>query len=312
MTDPPDRISVDRDTTFSFMLEAQRRGHRVAYTRREWMWHESGTTFARWAEATVAREAPPKHISLGDFQDGPVEDHQVVFVRSDPPFNMDYIQLTWMLDVVDRDKTLIINEPEGIRNASEKLYVLRFPDLTPATLITREVPRLEAFMEKQGGAIVIKPVDLMGGYGVFVVRQDDPNKGALLESATQEGRTQIVAQAYLEDAPKGDKRILIVNGEAIGGVLRVPPDTPGEHRGNIHVGARTVATELTDRDLEICRAIAPALKEDGLYFTGIDVIGGMLTEVNVTSPTGVQEVHRLCGIDVTAKVIDFAEEKMPG
>jgi len=303
--DPPETISVDRDTTFAFMLEAQTRGYRVAYTRREWIWNQGGVSCAKWHEAKVARTAPPAHLQLGEAQHGPIEDHQVCFVRTDPPFDMRYVELTWLLDAVDPGRTLILNSPAGIRGASEKLYTLRFPDLTPETLVTRDISRLEHFLKAQGGRIVIKPVDLMGGYGVFVVDAKDGNRGALLELATEGGTRLIIAQAYLPKAKEGDKRVLLVDGEPIGAILRVPPE--GENRANIHVGAATVAATLDEDDRRICARIGPSLQRDGLVFVGLDVIGGKLTEVNVTSPTGVQEVLRLCGVDVVAKLFDWVE-----
>lgn len=307
--DPPERILIDRDTTFAFMLEAQRRGHRVAYTRREWLWHQDGRTCCRWQPATVSRTRPPGHVVLGDPQEGPLEDHQVVFVRTDPPFDMEYVKLTWLLDAVDRNRTLVVNEPAGIRGASEKLYTLRFPDLTPRTLVTRDPARLRAFLGEVGGRMVVKPVNLMGGYGVFVVDEKDPNRGALLEVSTRDGKDLCIAQEYLPAAREGDKRIIVLDGEPIGATLRVP--AAGEHRGNIHVGAETVKADLDEADRRICERLAPALRADGLYFVGLDVIGGKLTEVNVTSPTGVQEIDRLSGVNLEAQVLDFVESRAP-
>ncbi|RMG16707.1 MAG: glutathione synthase [Deltaproteobacteria bacterium] len=307
--DGPERIHPKRDTTFAFMREAQARGHRIAHTRREWIWYQGGRTHCRWLACQVTDRDPPAHFDLGEAHEGPIEEHRVVFVRTDPPFDMEYVKLTWLLDVVDRSKTLIINEPAGIRAASEKLYTLHFPELTPRTLVTRDPKRLESFLDDCGGTMVIKPVDLMGGYGVFIVRREDPNRGALIETSTRDGRDLIVAQEYLPEAKEGDKRIILLEGEPVGAVLRVPG--AGDHRGNIHVGAKTVAAEITRRDREIAAALAPALERDGLYFVGIDVIGGRLTEVNVTSPTGVQEIARLSGVDLAAKVIDFAERRAP-
>ena len=192
------------------------------------------------------------------MEDGPLEDHQVVFVRPDPPFDIEYVKLTWLLDAVDRKRTFILNEPAGIRGASEKLYTLRFPELCPRTLITRDVPRLRAFLDALGGRMVVKPVDLMGGYGVFVVDASDANRNAILETSTRDGKDLVVAQAYLPEAREGDKRIIVLDGEPIGATLRVP--APGEHRGNIHVGATTEHAELTEADLHICETLAPHLQ----------------------------------------------------
>jgi glutathione synthase len=307
--DGPERIDIDRDTTFVFMLEAQRRGWEVFHTRREWLWYEDGRAHGRFHEAKVARKPHPDHLVLGEAIEGPLEEHDAVFVRTDPPFDLEYVKLTWLLDAVDRSRTLVVNEPAGIRGASEKLYTLRFPDLTPRQVVTRDIARLEAFLEALGGKMVVKPIDWMGGYGVFVVRKDDSNRRAILEVSTRDGKDLVVAQAYLPEAREGDKRIILLDGQPLGATLRVPAE--GEHRGNIHVGATTVKTTLTDADLRICEALAPALKRDGLYFVGIDVIGGRLTEVNVTSPTGVQEIDRLDGACLEASVMDFVAARVP-
>ncbi len=307
--DPPERIDIDRDTTFAMMLEAQERGWEVAHTRREWVWHRQGRSFCRWHKAGMKRTAAPDHIVLGEGREGPLEEHDAILVRTDPPFNLEYVKLTWLLDTVDRSRTFIMNEPGGIRAASEKLYTLRFPDLTPPQMVTRDMRRLEAFLEEMGGRIVVKPIDWMGGYGVFVVDREDGNRKAILEVSTRKGRDLVVAQAYLPEARLGDKRIILLDGDPIGAFLRVP--APGEHRGNIGVGAGARKAEVTGDDLRICRAIAPSLRADGLYFAGIDIIAGKLTEVNVTSPTGVQEIGRLDGACLEAKVMDFVASKVP-
>ncbi len=307
--DPPDRVDIDRDTTFSIMLAAQERGFRVAHTRREWLWHEGGRTFCRWHRARVARKPKPEHISLAAPEEGQLEDHDAVLVRSDPPFDLDYVKLTWLLDSVDPSRTFVMNEPRGIREASEKLFTLRLPELTPPQIVTRDMGRLELFLEKMGGAMVVKPIDWMGGYGVFVVRSDDKNRSAILEVSTREGRDLVVAQAYLPEAREGDKRILILDGRPLGAVLRVPAS--GEHRGNIHVGATTKQARLDEHDMRICKDLAPHLRAHGLHFVGIDVIGGKLTEVNVTSPTGIQEIGRLDGVSLENEVLDFIASRLP-
>lgn len=303
--DPPENIRVDHDTTFALMLEAQSRGHRVSHTRKEWLWNEDGHTLARWQVATVARAEPPNHLILGPQEEGPLEDHAIVFIRTDPPFDLDYVKMTWLLDAVDKTRTIVVNDPGGLREANEKLYTLRFPELTPPTIVTRDIARLRTFMAAHDDKIVVKPIDLMGGYGVVVVEKGDPNAPALLEMATHNGKELAVAQAYLPEAKQGDKRIIVIDGEPRGAVLRVPP--PGEHRGNMNVGAAVKKAPIDDDDRRICEVLAPDLKKHGLHFVGIDVIGGKLTEVNVTSPTGVQEIDRLDGTNLAGELFDALE-----
>lgn len=307
--DPPERIDIDRDTTFSIMLAAARRGWRVGHTRKDWIWHESGVTACRWHPAEVARRPPPDHVVLGEGMEGPLEEHDVVLVRTDPPFDLEYVKLTWLLDGVDRRRTFVMNEPSGIREANEKLFTVRVPDLTPPQLVTRDMERLDGFLDEMGGRVVVKPIDWMGGYGVFVVDREDKNRSSILEVLTREGRDLVVAQAYLPEARQGDKRILMLDGRPLGAVLRVP--AAGEHRGNIHVGATTEKATITERDRRICDRLAPLLREHGLYFVGIDVIGGKLTEVNVTSPTGMQEIDRLDEVCLADDLLDFLAARAP-
>jgi glutathione synthase len=226
-------------------------------------------------------------------------------MRKDPPFDLDFYFATQLLSLVDPRRTLVINRPSGLREANEKLYALRFPEVTPKTVVTADMLRLREFLEELGGEMIIKPLDGCGGAGVFHLHRSDRNLTSILETATQNGSRLIMGQQYLPEVRQGDKRLIVLDGEPLGGVLRVPRED--EHRGNIHVGGQVVRSEVTDRDREICRRLAPSLKADGLYFVGLDIIGGWLTEVNVTSPTGVQEIDRLDGVNLEAKVIDFVE-----
>jgi glutathione synthase len=227
-------------------------------------------------------------------------------MRKDPPFDLDYYFATLLLERA-RGSTLIINDPRGLREQNEKLAVLEYPDLCPPTIVTRETTRLRTFLAEQGGEIVVKPLDASGGFGVFHVRKGDPNTGAILEQATQLGRRWTMAQKYLPEVRKGDKRILLCDGEFLCAVLRVP--APDDARGNLHVGAKPMATKLDERDAEIVRVLGPRLRAAGHFFVGLDVIGGWLTEINVTSPTGILEANVLYNDAYEVKVVERLEQK---
>ena len=213
-----------------------------------------------------------------------------------------------MLSLVDHTRTIVINNPRGLREANEKLYALNFPDVIPPSLVTSDMARLRAFMDELGGEMIVKPLDGAGGAGVFHVHRGDRNLHAILESATDTGRRLTMAQRYLPEIRRGDKRVVVLDGEPLGAVLRVPRED--ETRGNIHVGGATVKTDVNERERAICARLAPRLRADGLWFVGLDVIGDWLTEVNVTSPTGIQEINALDGVALEAKVIDFAEQRV--
>jgi glutathione synthase len=227
-------------------------------------------------------------------------------MRKDPPYDLDYYFATLLLERA-RGQTLIVNDPRGLREANEKLYSLHFPDLIPTTVVTRDAARLRAFLGEQGGEIVVKPLDGCGGRGVFYLHEGDRNIPSLLEMMTDFGRRWTIGQKYLPAARAGDKRILLLDGEPIGAVLRVPRED--DLRGNLHVGGRPARTTLDERDRAICAAVAPRLRQDGLYFVGLDVIGGFLTEVNVTSPTGVQEVNALEGGQLETRIVEWLEQR---
>jgi len=224
-----------------------------------------------------------------------------VLMRKDPPVDVSYLHATWILEHA-RGKTLLVNDPRGLRELNEHLAVLHFPTLTPPTIVTRSAARLREFQAAQGGAIVVKPVDGYGGLGIFVVRDGDPNASSILETSTGAGTRWTLAQRYLPDAIHGDKRILLVDGEPVGAVLRVP--AAAEARGNLHVGGRAVKTAIDARDREIITAVAPFLRSHGQIFVGLDVIGGMLTELNITSPTGVRHVAELDNRNVAGEILD--------
>jgi glutathione synthase len=303
--DPVDKINIDKDTSFVLMLEAQQRGHEVYYMELDDLFIRAGTPFGRFRRIRLARETP--HFQLGDYATGALEDFDALLMRKDPPFDMTLFFATHLLSLVDERKCFVMNNPKGLREANEKLYALRFPEQIPQTLVTSDMALLKAFMEELGGEMIIKPLDGCGGSGVFYLNVQDRNTNAILEMATENGRKLIMGQRYLPEIRQGDKRIIVLDGEPLGAVLRVPLEY--ETRGNIHVGGQCVHAELTPRDLEICEALAPLLKNDGLYFVGLDVIGGFLTEVNVTSPTGIQEINALDNVRLESQVIDFVEQQ---
>ena len=303
--DPIEKINIDKDTTFVLMLEAQRRGHEINFMELDDLFIRGGTPHGRFRRLHVERATP--HYDLGNYATGALEDFDTILMRKDPPFDMKFFFATHLLSLVDERKCFIMNNPKGLREANEKLYALKFPEQIPQTLVAADMERLKAFMMELGGEMIIKPLDGCGGSGVFYLNHADRNTNSILEAATDNGRRLIMAQRYLPEIRQGDKRIIILNGEPLGAVLRVPLET--ETRGNIHVGGQCVKTDVTARDREICAALAPLLIADGLYFVGLDVIGGFLTEVNVTSPTGIQEINALDGVRLETQVIDFVERK---
>lgn len=304
--DPIEKINIDKDTTFVLMLEAQQRGHEVYYMGLKDLFLRAGTPFGRFRRVYVARGTP--HYDFGDLAAGRLDEFHVLLMRKDPPFDMEFFFATHLLSLVDAGECFVMNSPKGLREANEKLYALRFPEQTPQTLVCSDMGRLKDFMDELGGEMIIKPLDGCGGSGVFYLNTQDRNTNSILEMATDNGRRMIMGQRYLPEIRQGDKRIIVLNGAPLGAVLRVPLER--ETRGNIHVGGTCVRTGVTPRDVEICRALGPLLREDGLYFVGLDVIGGFLTEVNVTSPTGIQEINALNQVHIESQVIDFIESQV--
>jgi glutathione synthase len=307
--DPLARVLVDKDTTFAFMLEGQRRGHEQYCCGIEDLYVEDAAPHAR-ARAAQVRRAEVHH-TLGELRTVPLTWFDAVFMRKDPPFDMAFFFATHILGLVDPAVTFVINDPRGLRDANEKLYALRFPEVIPETMVTGEATRLKAFMERLGGEMIVKPLDGCGGAGVFHVHAADRNLNAILELSTADGTRAVMAQRYLPAVrTEGDKRLIVLAGEPLGAIRRVPRED--EHRGNIHVGGRVERAPVDARDREICRVMAPRLAADGLWFVGLDIIGGLVTEVNVTSPTGVQEIDRLDGVCLEARVLDFVESRAAG
>jgi glutathione synthase len=304
--DPIEKIDINKDTTFVLLLEAQRRGHGIYYMEMDDLFIRGGTPWGRRRALQVARAVP--HFRLSEFVTDPLEELDVVLMRKDPPFDMKFFFATHLLSLVDEEKCFVMNDPKGLREANEKLYALRFPEQIPQTMVSSHLGQLKKFMDELGGEMIIKPLDASGGSGVFYLNTQDRNTNSILEAATESGRKMIMAQRYLPEIRQGDKRIIVLNGEPLGAVLRVPSEE--EHRGNIHVGGQCVRAEVSARDREICEALTPLLRRDGLYFAGLDVIGNFLTEVNVTSPTGVQEINALNGVCLESQVIDFIEGRI--
>ena len=302
--DPIETINIDADSTFALALEAQRRGHALHHYLPRQLTLTDGRLTARARRLEVRRERG-RHFTLGAPETLELAQMDVILMRQDPPFDMRYITAPHLLEHV-RDEVLVVNDPVSVRNAPEKLFATHFPGLMPPTLITSDRDAILAF-RREHGEIILKPLFGNGGVGVFRLGPADENLKALLELFTQIYREPIIVQRYLPEIRQGDKRIILVDGEPVGGVLRVPP--AGEARGNLHVGGTAMKTALTAREHEICAAIGPTLKQQGLLFVGIDVIGDYLTEINVTSPTGIQEINRLDGVALEAKVWDAIEAR---
>jgi glutathione synthase len=303
--DPIESINIDADSTFALMLEAQARGHAL------WHYHVRDLALASGRVTARAKPVRVQRVAGAHWQFGVEEEldlgtgADVVLMRQDPPFDMAYITATHILEHI-HPKTLVVNDPAAVRNAPEKLFVTHFPELMPETLVTADRRQIMAFRARHGD-IILKPLFGNGGAGVFHLRPDDPNLNALIEMFTERSREPLVVQRYVPDVRQGDKRIILVDGVAMGAINRVP--AAGEARSNMHVGGRPEKTVMTERERAICAAIGPELKARGMIFVGIDVIGGYLTEINVTSPTGLQEVARFDGVHLERAIWDAIEAR---
>jgi glutathione synthase len=300
--DPMPGINIHGDSSFALMLEAQRRGHRLWHYEVRHMALDGARLFAKGHRVTVQR-VHGAHYEFGPTEMLELGQMDVVLMRQDPPFDMGYITATHLLDHI-HPRTLVVNNPGAVRNAPEKLLVTHFPDLMPPTLITWDPDAIRDFRARYKD-IIVKPLFGNGGAGVFRIREDDENLGSLMEMFFAQSREPLMVQRYEPAVRAGDKRIILLNGEPVGAINRVP--AAGEARSNMHVGGRPEKTALTARDREICAAIGPYLRENGLIFVGIDVIGDFLTEINVTSPTGLQEIARFDGVDLSAAIWDVIE-----
>ncbi|OZB20523.1 MAG: glutathione synthase [Rhodobacterales bacterium 34-62-10] len=302
--DPIGPININADSTFRLMEEAQSRGHELFYYTPDRLAYQEGRITARGWPVTVQR-VQGDHYHLGEEIEVDLSGFDVVWLRQDPPFDMFYITTTHLLDRI-HPKTLVVNDPFWVRNSPEKLLVLNFPDLTPPTTIARDLATIRAFKDKHGD-VILKPLYGNGGAGVFRLTLEDRNLSSLHEMFTGFSREPLIVQKYLPAVTKGDKRVILVDGEAVGAINRVP--AAGETRSNMHVGGRPEKVGLTERDLEICARIGPVLREKGQVFVGIDVIGDWLTEINVTSPTGIQELERFDGVNIAARIWERIEAK---
>ncbi|MBC8050550.1 MAG: glutathione synthase [Chitinophagales bacterium] len=298
-------LSIRGDSTFALMLETQKRGFAMFYYTAPALSMRDGLVIAS-GHAVKVTDEQGRHFELGALETRRLAAFDAVFLRQDPPFDMAYLTTTYMLERI-HPQTIVVNDPAQVRGAPEKLFVTQFPDLVPPTLITRSLDDLKAF-RREYRDVIVKPLYGNGGAGVFRLLEADTNAGALVEMFQAAFREPFIVQQYLPQVRDGDKRIILIEGEAAGAINRVP--AIDETRSNMHVGGRPEAVALTDRDREICAAIGPELRRRGLIFTGIDVIGDYLTEINVTSPTGIREIARFGGGDLAAQIIDAVEARI--
>ena len=305
--DPIGSVNINADSTFRIALEAQARGHALFYYPPDRLAFVEGRVMARGFWIELRREVG-NHVSFGPEVEVDLSDMDVVWLRQDPPFDMGYITTTHLLEMI-HPKTLVVNDPFWVRNFPEKLLVLRFPDLTPPTAIARDLATIRAFKARHGD-IILKPLYGNGGAGVFRLDPNDRNLASLHEMFTGMNREPLIVQKFLPAVAAGDKRVILVNGEPVGAINRVPQE--GETRSNMHAGGRPEQVGLTARDLEICAKIGPVLRDNGQVFVGIDVIGDWLTEINVTSPTGIQELERFDGTNTAARIWEVIEAKRAG
>jgi len=306
--DPIEAVDIDGDTSFDMALEAHKRGHQIWIYQPGSLQLLTNQVCARARKVERLARKKGDHVAMAAPENIDLHDFDVVLIRQDPPFDMAYITATQILERLQPD-VLVLNDPRAIRDAPEKLFVTQFEDLTPPTLITSDETAIRAFRAAHGD-IIIKPLYGNGGAGVFRMKPDDGNFNSLLELFLETFREPIIAQKFVPAVAQGDKRIILLDGEAVGAINRVP--AKGETRSNMHVGGRAEAVEMTARDQEICDLIGPALSARGLVFAGIDVIGDYLTEINVTSPTGVQEVRNFGGADISVLFWDWIEGRRAG
>ena len=313
--DPIDQLDPGHDTSVALIESAQTMGHQVWVTQANQLTIIDGKAWATLQQV----ELKPVSLVNGLWQAEPdwyqlsppvltcLDDMDCIWMRTDPPVNVPYLFATYILDLVDPAKALVINSPQGLRNANEKIYAFQFTSVMPETIVTLSKAVVEEFLTEKGAA-VIKPLGGKAGEGVLFLQSGDPNFNSLIEISTKQGQEPVMVQEYLPAAKDGDKRIILLDGEPIGAVNRIP--TGKEFRGNMAVGGQVAAVDITERDQEICNVLAPKLRQDGLYFVGIDVIGGYLTEVNVTSPTGIREIDRFNNVTLGKTVINWMENKI--
>ncbi|MCS6209893.1 glutathione synthase [Shewanella baltica] len=305
--DPISEINIKKDSSFAMLMAAQDRGYQLFYMEMADLAMVNGVAMANMRPLTVINDAS-KWYELGESQDTPMSELDVILMRKDPPFDTEFIYATYMLERAEEQGVLIVNKPQSLRDANEKLFTAWFSEFTPETIVTRDAKRIRAFHQAKGD-IILKPLDGMGGTSIFRVKQDDPNLGVIIETLTSYGQQYAMAQAFIPEITKGDKRILVVDGVPVPYALaRIP--MKGETRGNLAAGGSGVAQPLSDSDWAIARAIGPELKKRGLIFVGLDVIGDKLTEINVTSPTCIREIQAAFDVDITGMLMDAIEARI--
>ncbi|PSU89030.1 glutathione synthase [Photobacterium kishitanii] len=305
--DPIESINIKKDSTFAMMMEAQRRGWELHYMEMSDLSLEQGVAIARTRTVTVKKD-PNDWFEFHNEQEIPLADLDAVLMRKDPPFDTEYIYATYILERAEDNGALIVNKPQSLRDCNEKLFTAWFPELTPTTIVTRRADKLKAF-HQQHGDVILKPLDGMGGSSIFRVMKNDPNVSVIIETLTAMGENYCMAQTFVPDISNGDKRILVVDGEPMPYCLaRIP--AKGETRGNLAAGGRGEARPISDTDRKIAETVAPILKEKGLIFVGLDVIGDKLTEINVTSPTCICEIEAAFDISITGKLMDAIERRI--
>jgi len=305
--DPIQSINIKKDSSFAMMLEAQRRGYLIYYITQNDMYVKDGIAFANMSKVKVA-DNPDCWFELEESSDKPLHELSCIIMRKDPPFDMEYIYSTYILELAERKGCLVVNKPSSIRTANEKLFTAWFPEYSPETLVTRDMERIKAFHEELK-RIVVKPLDGMGGSMVFQIQEGDANRSVILETITNNGSQTVMAQRFLPEFKNGDKRILVINGKPFPhGLARIP--AKGESRGNLAAGASYKGVDLTEREFEICNAIGPKLKEMGLMFVGLDVIGDYVTEINVTSPTCIRELDTIYSANISGLLMDEIENSL--
>ncbi len=305
--DPISGIHIEKDSSFAMLLAAERRGWRLFYMEQGDLFLYRGLAQARVRRLAV-RDDPAHWYDLADEDTMPLSRLQVILMRKDPPFDMEYIYTTYLLELAEAAGVLIVNAPQGLRDANEKLFTAWFPQCCPASLVTRARTRIKAFLEEQGD-IILKPLDGMGGASIFRVRVEDPNTNVILEILTDHGRRFVMAQRFVPEITAGDKRILLIDGEPVPYALaRIP--APGETRGNLAAGGQSAGVTLSERDRWICAQVGETLRRKGLVFVGLDVIGDYMTEINVTSPTCIRELDALYGLDIAGRLMDAIERRL--
>ncbi|MDH3459255.1 MAG: glutathione synthase [Gemmatimonadota bacterium] len=305
--DPIQSIQPAKDSTLAMLLAAQERDWDMVYFRQQDLAVRDGVPLGRGMRVTV-QDDPREWFELRDAWSGPLERLDLILMRKDPPFDMEYIYTTYILELAEDRGALVVNKPQSLRDINEKAYTVWFTHCIPPSLITRANEELKSFLEEQG-KIVLKPLDGMGGRSIFVVSSDDPNTNVILETMTEHGTRFTLAQRYIPEITEGDKRILLIDGEPVEHALaRIP--APGESRGNLVVGAKGEGRDLTDRDRWLCSEVGPVLQSKGVVFAGLDVIGEYLTEINVTSPTGIRELDRRYGINIADRLLQAIERRL--